>query len=307
MLLDKPYFTLNVNMADCVYELIFNGVYVHTELDCIPLISEFPVNHWMAPQHNVITLNLYFDHDNKLPAGARCDVTLCVRAVGAPMASRLVLSRVHYSHAREQGGIGTVGSTEAGAYDSAHLCRPDPAGDIKVAAVVQAPLPEGQMPGITLTQEIAFASALPAWGFLDGDELPELAALMPREQEQWHRELFAQYSVMQAALSHGQVDMLVTMCAQRNRELDAAFFLEPGTRAAALRAALLDATTAGDQELLALAPDYVGMETMPNGKLTRMVRASGGPAIVFNYKHDDISRSFDFIFGRQDGRWVVYR
>ena len=307
MLQDKPYFTLNVDMADCVYELIFNGVYIYSELNSLPLRTEFPVNHWITRGANTVVLNIYQDKEEPLADDARCDVTFCVRHSGAAVTARQVISRLRFTQQQEQAGIGCAGSTEAGRYQSSRELRPDAQGDVQVAQVQRQPLPYEAMRGIGLLQEVSFVSALPQWKYLQAQTLPALAALSPGELEYWHQDLYSQYAVVQSALLKKDIDRLMRMCAHRNAEMDAAYYLPPGTRAAQLRAALTDAAYSNEQELVSLMPDFVGIETMPNRKLVRMTRASGAPAIAFNYRREDISRAFEFIFGKQNDQWIVCR
>lgn len=306
MLTEKPYFTLQVNTADCVYELLVNGAYVHIDPEGSPLLTEFAVNPWISAGRNIITLNVYYGAADRPADGARAEIALCVRRAGSPWQTRACISRLHYSAARARAGLACAGSTLAGRYHSQHGFLPHAEGDVLIADVTQGGLQYADIHGISLSQELQFDCPLPPWQFLQGDDLPALESAAPAEVQRWHDELYRQYQQLHSDLDAGRLDRVLTRCELRCREMDAAFFLPPGSKRGELRAALAVGGGA-DQDALALSPEELGMEIMPNRKLVRMIRANGEPAIVFNHKTLDLSRAFDFIFMRRGAQWVIAR
>lgn len=45
MLLDKPYFTVDLNMMNSAYVVQVNGVAIHRDLIGYPMNAELPINH----------------------------------------------------------------------------------------------------------------------------------------------------------------------------------------------------------------------------------------------------------------------
>lgn len=119
--------------------------------------------------------------------------------------------------------------------------------------------------------------------------------------------LFVEYKKIQDALSAGNVDSIVSMACERNRETDLAFYLESGTTERRLKASLEDAVQDDNLELAELIPDYVSIRVEDNRRLVRLIRGGETTAVGFNFKSFTGSQSYDFIFRRENGKWIVAR
>ena len=109
------------------------------------------------------------------------------------------------------------------------------------------------------------------------------------------------------ALKSKNIDSVIPLFGERNKELDAAFYYEPGTMEGKLRKSLIDAATDSDAELVEIAPEYLFFYIYDNGKLTSLMREGGKPAIVQNFIKAVGSRSYDLIFRYQNGNWILTR
>ncbi len=120
-------------------------------------------------------------------------------------------------------------------------------------------------------------------------------------------ELFIEYEKLQNALVRKDVDSVIAMIGERNREIDMAFYQADGTTEKKIRSSLENAIGDADMELAELSLDYLDIAVEDNHKLVSLVRGGDISAIGFNFKSFSGSLSYDFVFRRQDGKWVLTR
>ena len=87
--------------------------------------------------------------------------------------------------------------------------------------------------------------------------------------------LFAEYRKVHDALAKKDIDAILPMFEERNRETDMAFYMEPGTTAKRMRESLMSTLTDlknGNLELLELGPRNVDYHLEDNKKIVSLRR-----------------------------------
>ncbi|MCP4475291.1 MAG: hypothetical protein GY821_12155, partial [Gammaproteobacteria bacterium] len=120
-------------------------------------------------------------------------------------------------------------------------------------------------------------------------------------------ELFAIYMKIQNALASGDIEPILPMFDERNRETDAAFYKTPGATAARLREAMLKNISSDDVDLAELLPDYLSI-TLEEGnmRLVSLMREGFTNAVGYDYKGGG-STSYPITLRREDGQWIITR
>lgn len=314
MLMNKPYVTALIEMADCHFYVEINGVMINRGAQ--PVTVEIPINHWLRSGENNIQLFLYTPEESKTIApNAHCSVSLQVRSDDAPSSTAQVVSRLVYSGKEALVGTGTEASTAPGKYDSRRDFIADHGGDVEVGKVSQGPMPDSSDEGVVLTQKIVMPLPFPEWAFFHSNELPpDVDKMSDAEFDQYFKSLHAQYQRIYDALKRKDVDSILPLFEERNREMDIAMFYPLGTFRQKIGEALKDALNDPELELLDIGGTRIdgkgvslSVYTFSNRKLVQLLRNGFGSAIVFNFRNAEASEQYDIIFRRQNGQWIITR
>ena len=315
MLADQPYFQLRLEVSNTPYAVSINGVEIRRDMRGLPINFDMPINQWMRSGKNTVAFQLFVEKGEKISTNAKCKVELIVHQADSSINTAQIVSRLEY--AGELVGARSSGiekSTSVGRYNSSNgFVRDDLNGDVQVsAATIHDISNAGKIIesfhsfGKTVKQSVKLYTPLPKWAFFDSDDLTDPYTLSEDAYWKYRDELFVVYKQIYDALKAGDVASILPMFDERNRELDAAFYYRPGTMAKKISKALNEATADPERDILFLEPDSVGPEGHPNNKLVSLQR-DNGPAIIFNYKTVDLSESYDLVFRRQNGKWILTR
>ena len=304
---DKPYFTLALDMKASSFFIHVNGVEVLSSFSGSALATELPLNHWMRPGENTLMLTVTPPSEG-LPLNPKAAYTLALKVRNKDQASELAETVATLTYSGKWAALGkpTGESSAAGTVNSAIHFYPDKKGDVRVSEIEAKPDPDIQN-ALRFTRTLDIPSSLPKWAFFDSDAIPDIDPMSDAESDAFLRRLLAEYLKVYRALQTNRVDEVLPLFDERNRELDAAFYYEPGTMRKKIRDALIDAATDKDAELVELSEEYVSFEYAENNKLARLIRESGKPALVQNFKNSIGSQSFDLVFRYKNGQWILTR
>ncbi|NOZ55152.1 MAG: hypothetical protein GXP08_18785 [Gammaproteobacteria bacterium] len=307
MLINKPYFTLRLEMSSCKYTVMVNGAPIAEDLKAQPVAVDIPINHWLRTGRNEISVELYPpDEGQPISFASDCALKLQVHPSGVDSSQNNVISTLHYSGQLAQKGTGTEKSTPAGKYRSVDGFTKKSDGDVVVSEVKTGTLPDDY--GTSFTQTVTLTTPFPEWAFFSSDLLPDLYALSEQELDKYFDELYKQYERINDALKRKDIDSILPLFEERSREIDAAFYYEKGRTIKRLEDSLKDAVSNADYELAELKPNYLGFDVgFVNRKMERLERGRGGSAIGFDFKHTTGSENYDLIFRRQNGKWIITR
>lgn len=308
VLLDKPYFTVDLNMKNSAYVVEVNGALVYRDLVGRPMNAELPINHWLRSGENEISIMLLTD-DAKTPVDPKteCSITLQVRKSGGPANANQAISRLSYSgkQASTTGGTGIELSTAAGTYDSNKHFYAGRTGDVVIGAATIGPIADG---GKIIRQKITLPTPFPEWAFFKSDTLPaDVDAMSDAEFERYYTSVLVHYQRIEQALRRGDVDSILPMFAERSREIDTAFYYDPGTNAKELAYELKKIVKRPNTEMLPIEKGHSSVYTHTNRKLLKLTRGGGKDVIVFNLKDIKASESYEIVFRKQGDQWIITR
>ena len=305
-LFNKPEFTVSIKSFGTMYLAHVNGVAIHREYDDDGQMSTtFPVNHLMRSGVNTLILEI-------LPPlqGAEINPHAYIK-----------MELLVKSHDREENTIsittidfeGSLGkdnyvnrSTQSGYIDSKTGKHIKADGDITIHDIHATPILE-YTGAIRFERDLDIPSSLPAWSFFSSDDIPNLDSMSDTEYYQFMDTLLSEYIKIQNALESDNIDDILPMFAERNKELDQAFYYPAGTMETKIRSSLSSAASDPNLELIELKRDYVDFTVEDNHKLVSLTRTGNKGAIVFNFKDTRGSQYYNFIFRRKDGAWILTR
>ncbi|VAX26748.1 hypothetical protein MNBD_NITROSPIRAE01-254 [hydrothermal vent metagenome] len=115
------------------------------------------------------------------------------------------------------------------------------------------------------------------------------------------------YKRIQDALLNKNIDDIQPLFEERNKELDVAFYHEPGKTKKDIAWALKDAMNDSQRKLLVLKAEDLNIYISPNSRLARLAHPSGSGAIIFNYSDKSASERYDIILRKKKGKWIISR
>lgn len=294
----KPVFTIDLHAAGTRFQLYLNGVLVEGDPSGGQNIYEIPVNHWMRSGKNTLDLTVYPDDEGEdIQSNSVIKALLQVRNFGEQENHTL-------------GGFVFKGATyKTAILDKAYQRDLESfevveEGGIKVSKlgmVDDAPFDGARK--YVLTLEIP--SNLPLWAFFESDEIPDIDSISDSKYEAVSDELYLILRDIQDHLEQGEVDDIMPLFAERNRETDLAFYKEEGQTERELHSDFTnDIPTLN---MINLGPLSTGYESERNLKLASNFRNGRKNAISGNLKNTTGNLSFPIMFRKQDGKWIITR
>lgn len=307
ILYSKPLFELRLKAFGVSYFIKVNGKSVFLEFnDYGQIDTTIPLNLWMRSGSNTIKLEVLPEIPGKdINSNSSIFVELWVRQHEEEKTSFKIAS-IAFEGKNLDSGSPTVNSTPSGRFESTKQFTGSSEGDVSVLDISMSTVPEFEG-AMVFEREIIIPSSLPNWSFFRSEDLPDYDA-MPDDQYYAARdELFVEYETLQNAIVNRDVDLILTKANERSRETDLAFYQALGTTEAKLRTSLQQALRDDNLELARLSPEFLGLRREDNKKLVRLIREGESSAIGFNFKSFEGSQSYDFIFRRENGKWIVTR
>lgn len=303
---NQPYFTLKVNGFGAMYFAEINGVSVYREFDASSQVTTFfPVNHLMSPNNNSIELFvLPNSQGDDINPNANIEIQLLV----SPNNNRnntLVISNIMFKGVNgSKGYINT--SHPSGSYDPDNQMSPSQDGAVLVNEIITNPV-DAYEGGLYFSRKMTVPNALPSWSFFDSDDLPVQSQLDINSHNKLRDDLFEEYNKIQKALEKKNIDEVIELFAERNNELDAAFYYEPGTMHKKLYSSLINTVNNPDLVLSDLKPEYLGVYIDTGRKLISLKRNGAQSAIGFDDKLAGGSDRYDIVYRRSNNQWIITR
>jgi hypothetical protein len=313
VLQEKPYLTLHIHMENCRYDVTVNHVSVASDPNGRSLDIEVPVNQWLRSGRNETAIALYpwpktgvWPANGQVGPTANAIATLQVRNIGDPTSASALVTRVSYSGASAVAGRASAGSTPSGKRSSTRGFEADDSGDVVVGETLVTPMRDSA--GVIISQTLDLQLPLPIWAFFSSDEIPLIDDMNDTEFASTTRQLLERLQVVWDALNHNAVDRVLPLFEERNRELDAAFFKEPGSTARDLALSLQTASKAADMKLIPLSFDRSQLVVEDNRRLARLVNTASGEAVLaFEYTDQSATQRYPIVFRRSGNQWIVCR
>lgn len=314
-MLDKnPYFTLYIDSHLCLGDILLNGQSLYM-VEMNPVRLDMPVNHLMKKGDNELMIMLApFDAvDDEFKFGAfaksaRCEITLNVRESGSGSDSKIRISSLKFA-AGDPEQIG--GNTPEGRLNSKSAFAPDTKGNVNIGKVKKEPWEEG---GVIVSRKITLPKiGLPAWKFFTSDDITGLSGydiggrLAEEKREELKQELLPIYRKIWNALDKGDVDSILPLYEERNKEMDEAFFKEPGETQRRLAESLKESVSDPGQKLWPITDNNVVLRIYDNDKLAQLAQNNDRPLLRFDEPAAGIAHSYEAIFRKSGNKWILTR
>lgn len=294
MLQVKPYFSLGIKISGCIYDIRINDVSIMDDQNGYPVSVDMPVNEWITPGSNTISISMQpLEDEEKLAASAQGTITLNVRQSGTPAETNLPISKLSFSNNGADNNSKLYGTTAYGKYDSKKSFISTENGDVSIQ---KATITE-DLNGLVASQEIELKSSLPKWAWIDSEEI--------QNNEETKKQLIKEYQKIWTALNTKDVKgKIVPQFIERTKELALAYYVDESQMAPT------DLEKSPFNEELELPPmyeDHAKLIVFANGKLAKLLRWNDEAMIIFGHKEKDIMTTYDITFRKQNGKWIITR
>jgi hypothetical protein len=300
---EKPVFELKIYSFGTRYEILVNGITAHVDDEGEGQVTlKLPVNHWMKSGQNTLELSVYPDAEGtSINEESKVNVELYVRNAGEKEGYRIGGFAFK--------GIGHLDKTSYEGYRlNPETFERNDEGIIEASDVTE--IEDTVFDGVyEFSQTFDIPNNLPLWKFFASDDVPEIVYEdESRRDEFWElsnqmvKDLLAP---IQEAIISGDLDSVMPIFEERNRETDQAFYKEIGTTEKELRYAFTENVKKID--LAPLEKNQVGYVYEKGLKLVGLFGADREGAIGGDYKNGSGSLTFPIIFRLEDGEWVITR
>ncbi|MEZ9042934.1 MULTISPECIES: hypothetical protein [unclassified Vibrio] len=299
----RPVFKLELNAYGARYQLDVNGAAVFREYTSANQTTvDLPINHWMHPEQSEFKfLILPSKRGGDFMPGAFIKVALLVEDEdNAEVRYRLPLLMFDSKQLQAEAEAEMAGSLVAGHYHLADNNQVElGSGDIyldEIEKIVDIEY-EG---ALTYKRQVTIPNSLPLWAFFNSDTLPNYYEMNEEDYRAAVDDLFIEYKKVQDALAVNEVDLIMPMFAERNREGDAAFYYEKGELEQMLRESMQEDIDDPEWTLSPRTPDEVGITLEDNHKIVRL------NSIGFVNSNETYS-NYPMLFRRENDQWILTR
>jgi hypothetical protein len=300
---EKPVFELKIYSFGTRYEILVNGITAHVDDEGEGQVTlKLPVNHWMKSGQNTLELSVYPDAEGtSINEESKVNVELYVRNAGEKEGYRIGGFAFK--------GIGHLDKTSYEGYRlNPETFERNDEGIIEASDVTE--IEDTVFDGVyEFSQTFDIPNNLPLWKFFESDDVPEIVYEdESRRDEFW---TFSKQMVkdllapIQEAILMGNLDSVMPLFEERNRETDQAFYKEAGTTEKELRYAFTK--NVEKINLKPLTEKLIGYEYEKGLKLAGLYGGGRKGAIGGDYKNGSGSLSFPIIFRLEDGEWIITR
>ncbi len=155
---------------------------------------------------------------------------------------------------RNEGLAATETSPRPGKYCADKNLQRDENGDLEIFETQHSNL--GEYDGARqYTNKLYIPSSLPLWRFFESDPVPDVHGMTDENYYQTIAELLPILRLLESALETGDIDSVMQLFEERNRETDLAFYEKPGTTEIDLRKAILNTYNNPDLTLSKIGDD----------------------------------------------------
>lgn len=311
MLSKTPLLNARLDITHCAYGLYVNGGLVAQDNEGLPAREPHPINHWLRSGENEIALHL----KKRGTDVDRCEAKVAVEYAehgGDATAAPVTLLELGHSAEASLAGRPTEGSSPPGHYDAASG-RPSAQGNLRVgpASVVRLP---GRYDYVhVLARKFELSLPFPEWAFFRGErhkplwEYEKSSEALPQ-----YEALLAEYQRLWLLLQQKDVTGFLNACEERSKEIDLAYYKQPGDTRQTLRQQLESVMNDPLYELPTVVDDddlFWTLTIGPTGKLLMLTQGErASPILRYQLKDGTpFSIIFPIAFRTEQGRYIVTR
>ncbi len=311
MSMNKPFYTWRIETQGALYEAKINGVELEVDVDGNQLISEEPVNHYMRSGINRIGFQLYTRTPGNF-GNAKMSLSLYVNEDEAPESEKKLVGQVIFNadeFISETPKKAIQSSLSAVKLDSSNGYQVSEQGDVVIHSAVIEPS-KVRPHAFHIYQDVELTVPFPEWGFLSADpiEFPDAFAEFCDNIEHYRKilliPLFEAHRNIFKVMQTEDMDKILPLFAERNREIDIAFYYPAGTSEQKLKNSLLEDFDDEDT-VFKLKDKKYSSPTVSDDK--RLSMLGGDSMIYFEDEEDEIFDHYTMWFYQKDGKWIISR
>jgi hypothetical protein len=312
MLTKKPYFTYRIETKGALYESKINGIVLEKDTRGNALNFEQPVNQFMRTGKNRIGFQLYTrtpeDFDN-----AKITASLYVNQDGASESEKKLISQVTFKasdFAQEKNPQQAIqASMPAVKLGSTNAFLASENGDV----IVHTPQiePSKVRPyAFHIYQDIELETPFPLWGFFKADKLEfpdawaDFSSNVQHYSDTLIKPVYQEYQNVYDIIKSQNIEQLLTIFEERNREYDIALYYPEGTYNDMLKKAL-QGDLGDDNSNLKISPMKFATPSVSDGK--EIIRLGNPNIIYFENEEHSLYSKYPIWFYKKDGKWIISR
>ena len=302
----ENFLEIVTNSENASYYISFNDVDVFTEASDAPVKQTIPVNQWAVNGDNILLVSVNFRNNEplELAKNSSLKVELFLRTKDQNKELSHLITEFNIKPSKNMPGEVASSSLESVSIDSSSY-KQSTAGDIKIGKWDT----KSEDSWIDYKQSIRIDLGLPEWEFLSAENLGNIDNMPEDDFFALSDELFEEYKNIWNMMSNKDLDKVLEATELRSREMNQAFYLEPGSKEADMKKSLSSAFSNEDLFLDKLIEnDAAQLSILANGKVLNIkVAGTDEPPIYFSHKRGSFTRLYDFYFMKKNGKWIIIR
>jgi len=311
MQINEPEYYVKLNMQNCPRIIDINGIVIERNMKGHSSNAEYPINHWIKNGENTISFH-YGPEDfvkSLTDDNSVCNAAVWVKGTAEDQAINYKIVDLDYLPDYEIDiSLRHKNSMPSGHYafsDNNSVIPSDNNSDFHIGDIQ---IGNGEFESVagrvyrTFTATVPF----PEWGFFTGDKISfypyDKSLYKSMKNELWPMVL--EYWDM---FESQEIDKLIPLFEERSKELDIAYYREPGYSIKSFENDLRNIYKANyplnrkESKQMKLVVSY-------NEQLVTIVNAANQIGTVMFYDKDSDSNTFfDIVWMKKDGKWIVAR
>lgn len=298
-------FKLNIQGHGVKYFVSVNDVLVFKQYSSDRQDNlELPINHLMHPEQSKFKVwGGTGVKGDKFPSGASVKLTLLIEDRDSGASYKLPILELNGKEVYDNKGLN--GILKNGRY---HLAANNKVefgiGEIELKSIIKNEYHSKD--AFIYSRQISVPNQLPLWAFFNSETLPDYRSMSHEELIERRKELFLAYKVIQDGLEKGDVDSIMPLFAERNKELDIAFGYESGEMERLLRNYLNRALDEPNWKLEKRNGEGMSFFLEDNKRIVSLVRSKKSDILGFTTP-SNMFYSLTMKFRRENGKWIITR
>ena len=299
-------FKLGVEGHGIKYFVSVNDVLVYKQFDQNTQNSfELPISHLIHPENNKFSiLGGAETAETEFPTGAAVKLTLIIEDRDSEVSYKLPVLSLNGKEVHNNQAIS--GILKDGRYNLSSNGKVVFGNGNIVLNKTNRILVDKVNDWFDYSRVVSAPNNLPLWSFFNSDNLPDYDAMSSADRKASIKELFVEYKKIQDALANNDIDSIMPLFSERNKELDIAFGYESGRMEQMLRDFMQDAIDDPAWKLEIRTADGAAIYREDNNKLVSLTRDKLSDFLGFR-NSSGMYLSLEIKLRRENGKWIISR
>ena len=314
MFRSQPIVELAIHSYHLDYEIYVNGHLIAIEMKDRPQEWTRPLNELIRHGENELVVVIFPQYEKGVPESefdfrSTSDLLLSLKVRPYLMKeedNRPTFATLAFSGKQDPWKRGWQGSSPDGRFDSTHGFAQSEQGDVHISTIENKPI-ELNRYRVVLHRKFTIPYPHPQWAFFNSDVFAEWATEHSEHNNVVYEELMDEYRKLEKIL-RGQ--RLRCLC-PRSREIDQAYYKQPGETAKALKASFVRALDNPKRKLKGIESKKQWFHPVgPGGRVSWIVRSAltNTPLLSIPYATDpSFATNVPAVFRKQNGKYILTR